>query len=73
MSSWNEAYALCPFYKTDKQDTIVCEGITFNTNNTKHSFISIKRKTAFLEYYCNKNYTKCPHYRALETIKCKEK
>ena len=68
MASWNEAYALCPFYDTDEKNAIVCESVFIEGKKTRHSF-NTKEKQEHLEQFCNKKYKSCPYYKALKNEK----
>ncbi|MGN0507867.1 MAG: hypothetical protein ACI4GX_01420 [Ruminococcus sp.] len=69
MASWNEAYALCPFYDTDESNIISCEAILPKGKKAKHSFSSKAAKQKYLLDFCDKEYKKCPYYKALESTK----
>lgn len=70
MASWNEAYALCPFYDTDEKNVIVCESVFIEGKKTRHIF-SAKEKQKHLEQFCNKKYKNCIYYKTLENWKYK--
>jgi hypothetical protein len=71
MASWNEAYALCPFYDTDEKNIIICEAIIGRCSKTKQCFNLSAEKQKHLLNFCNKDYTRCPYYIALDEIKYK--
>ena len=71
MASWNEAYALCPFYSTDDKNTIICEAMIGRCSKAKQCFNSSTDKHKHLLKFCNKDYTRCPYYIALNEIKYK--
>lgn len=71
MASWNESYALCPFYDTDEKNSITCETIFLSGRKTKHNFVSNSAKQEHLIRFCNRDYKKCPYHRALTGEKYK--
>lgn len=71
MASWNEAYALCPFYNTDDKNIIICEAMMNKCSKVKQCFNSSTDKQKYLLNFCNKDYTRCPYYKALNEIKYK--
>ena len=72
MASWNEAYALCPFYDTDEKNIIICEAILDRCTKTKQYFNSSSDKKKHMLNFCNKDFIICPYYKALNEIKYKD-
>ncbi len=75
MASWNEAYAICPFYVSDEDKkggvhTIYCEALFKGAKNIRHSFVNKDEKRSHLDNYCNcYNYYNCPFYKSLMVYK----
>lgn len=48
----------CPFYKRYREYSIVCEGVT-GQSNTEVSFYTAKAKKDYIVKYCRDNYKDC--------------
>lgn len=63
-TNWRTVYTLCPFYKKETGDRIVCEGVPDQTV-TSLNFTSANAKNEFKTIYCEANYKACPYARIL--------
>lgn len=59
--------ALCPFYKREDQQMIVCSGIEPNTS-THIAFGNASECAAYKQEHCRKNYNECEICRMLEVV-----
>ena len=57
--SYNAANVKCPFYRKDKPNYIVCEGIQDNTR-INFWFASNKSRVDFMKKHCFKIKNQCP-------------
>lgn len=62
---YNEVVAKCPFYRSDRPMTIVCEGPRDDAV-TSHRFKEKKSYISYLRHVCGGCYRECPYYRILE-------
>lgn len=61
-----EANALCPFYKSEYQNSVSCEGIEDGTVASMIKFKNSSDKSKFVNKYCTtKDYTKCSMYKTI--------
>ena len=58
------AEAECPFYRTEEQKRISCEGFQRGMN-VQLSFMGAKRKEKYSHDRCKGNFNKCIIYKAL--------
>ena len=59
--------ALCPFYKREDQQMIVCDGV--EPNSTTHlAFSNASECRAYKQKHCRNEYTECEVYRMLEVV-----
>ncbi len=49
--TWNSKFVVCPFYKNDTTNSIVCEGLEKNTTLVQN-FGDVKRKREYLSAIC---------------------
>ena len=63
-TSWASADVLCPFYCTDSEKEIKCEG-AFYKSQIKNSFKSNMDKEEAMRAKCKANYESCPFYKAI--------
>lgn len=68
MSSHKAKCVKCPFYREDKRDTIKCEG-TIPDSNSINTFLRHEDKKLQMTLFCEEDYQKCEHYRAVIAAK----
>nr|WP_296168291.1 hypothetical protein [uncultured Ruminococcus sp.] len=68
-TDWNTVNAKCPFYKTETQKSITCEGLL--GNSIIHNFNLSIVQTEYTDKYCNsvKGCKNCLYHKALINMK----
>ena len=57
--------AVCPFFASEGQATITCEGVIGKWNTTR--FLTVSDKLEHEDLYCCCDYASCPIYKAVMT------
>jgi hypothetical protein len=66
MSKAIEGVIECPFYKTEGEKFISCEGYLKNSTTVTHRFSSDEKKRNYeYDFCCVNGGRRCPHYRNL--------
>lgn len=73
MTNWDAVNTVCPFYKTEDDKSISCEGI-INNKCTRHIFTKSSSKKQHKNDYCNSvdNYQKCRYFFNVTALKYSE-
>ena len=64
-TSYISADVKCPYYKDDKGQKLICEGIDRGCN-THFQYETTKQKLKRMEKHCTKDYNQCELYQILE-------